>query len=46
VTNHAFREFDGIEVVVNIVISTEVRNGVVNIIAEALLLVLELSATG
>ena len=44
VTNHAFREFDGIKVVVNIVISSEVRNGVVNIITETLLLVLELSA--
>jgi hypothetical protein len=45
VTNHTFSSFQGGEVVVNIIISTEVWNWIVNFVSKVLLLMLELSAT-
>jgi len=46
VADHTFGLFDGVEIVVNIVISTEVGNSVIDVVSEALFLVLVLSATG
>jgi hypothetical protein len=44
-SNHAFGKLDGVEVVIDIVISTEVWYGIINIISQTLLFVLVLSAS-
>jgi hypothetical protein len=45
-TNHTFSELYRVEIIVDIVVSTKVGDSIVDVVAECLLLVLELGAAG